>query len=68
MPPVVHAETRGDDPRSDHDTLQSLDESATKKDDDAKFQHPVRGFVSVCFSAVHTTLRVHFQLMILAEA
>ena len=36
MPPVVRAETRGDDRRSDHDTLQSLDESATKKDDDAE--------------------------------
>jgi hypothetical protein len=38
MPPVVRAETRGDDRRGDHDTLQSLDESATKKDDDAKLQ------------------------------
>jgi hypothetical protein len=36
MPPVVRAETRRDDRRSDHDTLQSLDESATKKDDDEK--------------------------------
>ena len=36
MPPVVRTETRGDDRRSDHDTLQSLDEAATKKDDDAK--------------------------------
>ncbi len=36
MPPVVHAEMPGDDRRSDHDTLQSLDESAAKKDDDDK--------------------------------
>jgi hypothetical protein len=36
MPPVARAETRRNDRRSNHDTLQSLDESATKKDDDDK--------------------------------